>query len=186
MHLPTARRAAGAVSVMLAATLAGCSGGAPVRPPRPVSSPVSAPPATAPGRAGSMKAQVLAAYTGMWRAYAAAARTAAYQSPALSQYAAGEALMALIHSLYLDHQRHVVARGGPVLHPRVVSLALAASPAQASVSDCADDSHWLTYHTSGTPAGGAVAGRHRVMALLRLFGAQWKVTYFVAQKAGTC
>ena len=51
----------------------------------------------------------------MWHAYATAARTADYQPGALSQYAAGDALMILTRSLYDNHQHGVVLRGGPVL-----------------------------------------------------------------------
>jgi len=122
----------------------------------------------------------------MWRVYAVAARTADYTSPALARYAAGDALMVLVRSLYNDHQRRVVIRGRPVLHPRVVSLAPATSPVQARVVDCLNDRHWLTYSRSGAPAAGAPAGPHRVAARLRLFGSVWKVTFFVAEKAGTC
>jgi len=123
----------------------------------------------------------------MWRAYATAARTADYQPGALSQYAAGDALMILTRSLYENHQHGVVVRGAPALHPRVTGLTPNGNPDSSSVSDCADDSRWREYTTSGQPAsGGAPAGRHRIYARLRLFGSAWKVTNLVVEKAGTC
>jgi len=122
----------------------------------------------------------------MWHAYATAARTADYQTGALAEYAAGDALMILTRSLYDDHLHGVVLRGTPVFDPRVTSMTPAASPASSWLTDCADDTRWRQYTTSGKPAGGAPAGRHRIYARLRLFGPAWKVTYLVVQKAGTC
>jgi hypothetical protein len=118
----------------------------------------------------------------MWRAYAAAAATASYQPGTLSQFAAGDALMILTRSLYDNHQHGVVLRGQPVLNPRVTGL----GAATAAVTDCADDSRWRQYTTSGQPAGGEQAGRHLIRARLQLLGASWKVTSLVVERAGTC
>jgi hypothetical protein len=122
----------------------------------------------------------------MWHAYAVAARTADYQASSLSQYAAGDALTILTRALYDNHQQDVVLRGAPVLDPQVTAMTPAASPDSSSVTDCADDSQWLQYTTSGQPASGAATGRHRIYAQLQLFGAVWKVTSLVVEKAGTC
>lgn len=122
----------------------------------------------------------------MWHAYAAAARTADYQTGALSQYAAGDALMILTRSLYDNHRHGVVLRGAPVLHPRVTGMTPAGSPDSSSVTDCANDSRWRQYTTSGQPASGAPVGRHRIYAQLRLFSSAWKVTSLVVEKVGTC
>ena len=46
------------------------------------------------------RARILAAYAGMWQAFAAAARTADYQPGPLQPYAAGEALSVLTRVLY--------------------------------------------------------------------------------------
>lgn len=135
---------------------------------------------------GGPRAQILDAYTAMWHAYAAAARTADYRTGALSQYAAGNALMILTRSLYDNHQRGLVLRGAPALDPRVTGMTPAGNPERSSVSDCADDSRWRQYTTSGQPASGAPAGRHRIYAQLRLFSSVWKVTSLVVEKAGTC
>jgi hypothetical protein len=122
----------------------------------------------------------------MWHAYAVAARTADYQAGALSRYAAGDALMILTRSLYEDHRHGVVLRGAPALHPRVTGMTPAVHPDSSSVTDCASDSRWRQYTTSGRAAGGAPTGRHRIYAQLRLFTSVWKVTYLVVEKAGTC
>lgn len=168
----------------LAAMAAGC-GASPASHPQPSPSVTpSAPGSTA--APGDPRAQILDAYAGMWHAYTAAARTADYQPGALSRYAAGDALMILTRSLYDDHQHGVVLRGAPALHPRVTGMPPAADPVSSSVTDCADDSRWLQYTTSGKPASGAPVGRHRIHAQLRLFGPAWKVTSLVVEKAGTC
>jgi hypothetical protein len=174
-----------ALAGCVAAGAAGC-GGSPASHPSPAPSATSS--ASSPGTSapGDPRSQILAAYTGMWHAYAIAARTADYQSDALSQYAAGDALMILTRALYDDHQHGVVLRGTPAFAPRVTSMTPAASPDSSWVTDCADDSRWRQYTTSGQPASGAPAGRHHVYAQLRLFGPVWKVTYLVVEKAGTC
>ena len=138
---------------------------------------------TEPGDPGTL---ILNAYTGMWRAYAVAARTADYQAGSLSRYAAGDALMVLTRALLNDHQQGVVLRGAPVLDPQVTAMTPLADPDSSSVTDCADDSKWLQYSTSGQPASGAPAGRHRIYAQLQLFGPVWKVTGLVVEAAGTC
>lgn len=125
---------------------------------------------------------ILGAYTGMWHAFAAAARTADYQPGPLARYAAGDALSVLTRGLYENHLHGVVVRGAPALDPRVTGV----TSASAAVTDCADDAHWLEYSTSGRPAIGAPAGHRRIYAWLRLFGSTWKVTEVVVEKAGTC
>ena len=62
----------------------------------------------------------------------------------------------------------------------------AGEPAQAKVTDCADDSHALAYTRSGKPAPGEPPGRQRVYASLETFDGTWKVTYLVVEKVGTC
>jgi len=183
--LPGVAKALRAITLAGAlAVAAGCGAStASHPPPSPSASPSAADSTATPG---DPRTQVLDAYTGMWHAYAAAARTADYQPGALSQYAAGNALMILTRSLYDDHQHGVVLRGAPAFDPRVTSMTPAAHPDSSSVTDCADDSRWRQYTTSGKPASGAPAGRHRVYAQLRLFGPVWKVTYLVVEKAGTC
>jgi hypothetical protein len=177
---------AAAVVGCVAAGVAGC-GGSPAGHPSPVSS--ATPAASAPGSTlapRDPRSQILGVYTRMWRAYAAAARTADYQPGVLSQYAAGDALMVLTRSLYDDHQHGVVLRGAPVLGPRVTGMTPAGNPVSSAVTDCADDSRWLQYTKSGQPASGAPVGRHRIYAQLRLFSSVWKVTNLVVEKAGTC
>jgi hypothetical protein len=183
--LPGVAKALRAITLAGAlAVAAGCGAStASHPPPSPSASPSAADSTATPG---DPRTQVLDAYTGMWHAYAAAARTADYQPGALSQYAAGNALMILTRSLYNDHQHGVVLRGTPAFAPRVTSMTPAAHPDSSSVTDCADDSRWRQYTTSGKPVSGAPAGRHRVYAQLRLFGPVWKVTYLVVEKAGTC
>lgn len=169
-----------------AAGTAACAGSAATHAaPAPSGSPpASAAAATAPP--GDPRAQLVGAYEGMWHAYAAAAGTGDYQTGALSHYAAGDALAVLTRSLYDNHQDRIVLRGAPALHPQVTGMSPPSGPDTASVTDCADDSRWLQYTTAGRPASGATAGRHSVYARLQLFGTEWKVTYLVVGKAGTC
>jgi hypothetical protein len=132
------------------------------------------------------RARILAAYTGMWQAFAASARTGDYQPGALQPYAAGEALSVLTHALYANYQQNVILRGAPALNPQVTQMTPASSPDSARVTDCASDAHWLQYTPQNRSVGGAAAGKHRIYAWLWLFSATWKVTEVVVEKAGTC
>lgn len=179
-----------AVAVCLTGGAAACGPGSPQAPSSSSSSPSAARGST-PGGDGTTppadpKTLILGAYTGMWHVYVVAARTADYQPGPLSRYAAGDALTVLTRSLYNDHQNGIVGRGSPVLSPEVTSITPATAPDAAALTDCADDTHWLEYTTSGKPASGQPAGRHRIYARLRLFGSEWKVTYLVVEPAGTC
>jgi hypothetical protein len=131
-------------------------------------------------------AQILAAYTGMWRAFATLARTASYQPGPLERYAEGNALTLLGHGLSENHQHGIVIRGAPVLKPEVTSMTPAKNPDRATVRDCADDTHWRQYSKSGHPVSGAPTGHRRIYAWLHLFSGVWKVTEVVVEKAGTC
>jgi hypothetical protein len=180
--------AKGLPAVLAACMAAGCSPGlgpGPVPAARPAT-PAPSAPATVTTPGGAVPVQVIDAYNGMWRAYAAAARTAGYQPGPLSHYAAGDALMMLTRSLYDDARHGIVTRGAPVLSPQVTSISPAGAPDAAAVTDCASDSGWRQYTRAGAPAPGPPAGRHRIYARLRLFSPVWKVTYLVVEKAGTC
>ena len=122
----------------------------------------------------------------MWRAFVVASQTADYQSPTLSQYAAGEALSVLTHGLYQNYQQGIVTRGQPSFNPTVSVATSAGGPAQATVTDCADSSGWHEYLRSGKPVGGPSGGPRRIEARLQIFGSVWKVTYLLVEKEGTC
>lgn len=168
---------------VVAVSLAGCSGGPAAQLPSATVPPPAIPSAGVPA---TQRALAVRAYAGMWQAYAAAARTSDYQSPALPRYAAGDALQVLTRALYDARRNGITIQGQPVIHPAVTVLDQQAVPARAVVRDCVDDSRWLAYGRHGAPVPGAAAGRHRVDATLRLFGRSWKVTYFMLQRAGTC
>ncbi len=132
------------------------------------------------------RARILAAYSGMWHAFAALARTASYQPGPLERYAEGNALTLLGHGLSENHQHGIVIRGAPVLKPEVTGMTPAKNPDRATVRDCADDTHWRQYSKSGHPVSGAPTGHRRIYAWLHLFSGVWKVTEVVVEKAGTC
>ena len=76
--------------------------------------------------------------------------------------------------------------GRPSFHPDVTIASPNDAAAQATVVDCADSSHWVDYYKSGKPAPGEAQGRQRIYARLRPFDGEWKVTYLVVEKVGTC
>ena len=168
--------------VLVAITACGSNGPPKLQPSQtsPTPAPSSAP--------ASGKPQVLArqAYLGMWHAFVAASRTADYQSASLAHYAAGDALSLLTHGLYQNYRNGIVTRGQPSFHPDVTVASSNGAAVQATVVDCADSSHWIDYYKSGKPAPGEAQGRQRINARLQPFDGEWKVTYLVVEKVGTC
>jgi hypothetical protein len=169
----------------LAAWTAGCaSGTSSSQPPARTDPAPSAP--RSPAQPGDPQALARAAYLGMWQAYVAAARTAAYQAPTLDHYAAGGALTTLTQGLYQEHQQGNVTLGKPVLHPAVTLVkGSGGNVTQADVTDCADSSHWLNYN-DGKPIADQDLRRRYIIARLQPFNGTWKVTYLNVGKAGTC
>jgi hypothetical protein len=132
------------------------------------------------------KAEVLAAYRGMWSDLVTAARTSDYQSPLLADHATGSALTLFVQGLARDQLRGIVTTGEPVLDPSVTSLLPSSAPTHATVTDCFDDTHWVEFTTSGTRAKNASAGRRATTALLTEQAGSWKVTQLTVRAVGTC
>ena len=167
---------------VVVAGVTGCGGSVPA----PHHSPATPPAVPSAPASGTPQAQARQAYLGMWRAFVAASRTADYQSGALSQYAAGGALSVLTRGLYQNYRNGIVTRGQPSFSPHVTVASPPGSTVQATVTDCADSSHWADYYRSGKPAPGEQQGRQRIDARLQPFNGSWKVIYLVVEKEGTC
>jgi len=161
----------------------GCGGSVPVQHHAAATPPPAAP---VPASPADPRVAALEAYAGMWHAFVVASHSADYQSQSLAHYAAGSALSELTHGLYANYQKGIVTRGEPSFDPKVTIATPAGGTVQASVTDCADSSHWRNYYKSGKPAGSPSVARERIEAQLQLFGGVWKVTYLVVEKEGTC
>jgi hypothetical protein len=181
--LRIAATAALLIGSLAVAGLVACGGSTPA-PHLPPSATRSAPSAAA--ASGDPRAHARAAYLGMWAAFVRASRTADYQSSSLAHYAAGSALSVLVHGLYKNFKNGIVTRGQPTFNPKVKVATKTDQPFQATITDCADSSHWADYLKSGKPAPGAPRGRQRIVARLQPFDGVWKVTYLVVEKEGTC
>lgn len=142
-------------------------------------------PTAHPSFTDSPERAVLAAYTGMWAAVAAASENPD-QPHNLAHYATGQALTSLSRTLVTDARLGVHTTGRPVLTPRVLVLIPPARPAKARVRDCCDTTSWVKYQRSGLPAPGETYGRRQVDALVKITDGQWKVTEFVVNGVGTC
>lgn len=126
----------------------------------------------------------MAAYRGMWNAFAAAAKDPGRPYPGLRRFADGRALKLLTNGLREKAQARVVTRGRLVLHP---SIAKVLRRDQIKIVDCVDDSHWLEYTANGQPASGpGSGGRHHAEALVSENHDRWRVTAWFVEKAGTC
>jgi hypothetical protein len=160
-----------------ALTLASCGSG---------SSSTTAPPTSAGPAPADATGQALSAYRIMWADLVTAAQTSDFQSPLLGQRATGEALTLLEQGLARDQLHGIVTRGTTVHHPLVTSLTPAASPTEATIGDCFDDTDWVEYNTSGGLAKNAPGGRRATTATLVKSGGTWKVSQITVQATGTC
>ncbi|MFF9897720.1 hypothetical protein [Streptomyces longispororuber] len=129
-----------------------------------------------------------AAYLGMWRDMAEAARTSDWKSPVLARYATGEALEAITRGMYADHRNGLVTKGTPRNSPRITELAPTSAPTEAVLSDCGDSSHWLKYRKKdGRLADDEPGGRQSITAeVKKRDDGAWKVTRFAVWEVGSC
>ena len=132
--------------------------------------------------------RAVAAYRGMWTAYAEAGQTADPTHPSLARYADGKALAALREALRGFRQLGQRTQGAPVLAPNVAKRSAAADgrPATVEVVDCVDTTQWLVYAQDGELADDKPGGRRRLGATVTEVGGVWKVTLFGVREVGTC
>lgn len=172
------------LAVLTAVALTGCSS-----PRSDASTPQRSNRAPSPTPSLSARAEAehdaLAAYRGMWRAFVHAASSSNANDPLLTKYATGEALQTIQSALTKDRRQHQVAKGDVSTHPIVLSATPETRPSQITIRDCADDSHWLTYHENGGLVDDQPGGKHSVTAIVENRHG-WKVTAFAAHEVGTC
>lgn len=172
-----------AAGLALALTLAGCDGSKPSGGSSPTPS-LSAPPQSARGTA---EQQALAAYQGMWRAYAKAGLTADPDDPDLGRYAADTALQTLQKGLKGYRDKAQVLKGDLVTNPQVSGASPDADPTSVTITDCVDDTKFLVYKRAGGLANDAPGGRRSTKATVTNVDADgWKVTSFGVQAVNTC
>ncbi|MDG4803157.1 hypothetical protein [Micromonospora sp. WMMD980] len=136
---------------------------------------------------GAAEGAALDAYRGMWAAYAEAGLTANPDEPDLSRFAGDGALKTLRNGLAAYRSKKQVLKGKYVLNPEVAEVALTASPATVTVTDCIDDSAFLVYNLSGEPINDVPGGRRSARATVtNLAAGGWKVTSFGVQDVGSC
>ena len=189
-----AQRGAACVVTAVLVLLAACSSGGSAPDPAASSGAVSSPalPSGTPSPRRTSPADLarrdaVAAYLGMWKAYAQASHTSDWQAPYLSQYAAGDALQVITGNLYADHYNGLVARGEPVNNPRVTSVSSEDVPKSVMIEDCGDDRNWLQYRTDGSLLNSTPGALHRIVAEVRLHtDGKWRVTKYGIDSAGTC
>lgn len=132
-------------------------------------------------------AKAIAAYRGMWNAYAAAGETADPTHGDLAQYATGDALESLTGALDGYRKKKQVMKGRPVMKPRVASRSAGNPIRQLEVEDCADSTDWLVYDESGALTNDEPGGRRFIAATVKdTGGGVWKVSLFGVHEVGTC
>ncbi len=154
-----------------------------------VSSPAPAPSLRAPSQdaRSTADAAAIAAYRGMWNAYAAAGAVADPTHGDLALYATGDALEALTGALDGYRKKEHVMKGRPVMNPRVASRSPGNPTRQVEIKDCADSTDWLVYDKSGDLVNDVPGGRRSIGATVKdTGGGVWKVSLFGVREVGTC
>lgn len=180
------RRIGGFAAAALACALVACT--SPSTPAGPASTPavpLDRPSSTA---VDTARQNALAAYRGMWRAYADAGATGATSSPNLTRYTSGEALDALRVALRSIADGGLVLRGEAVPHPQVQQLSPPAAPTTAVIVDCLDDRNFKRVKASsaGAPFSDSPGGYRHVTATVTAVNGTWKVTVLQPGGVGTC
>ncbi|SCG77867.1 hypothetical protein GA0070613_6393 [Micromonospora inositola] len=144
---------------------------------------VSAP---APDARDAAEQAALAAYRGMWQAYAKAGLTANPNEPNLPKFAGGNALQYLRNGLTAYRRKGQILKGEYISNPQVANVSLAATPRTVALTDCVDDTKFLVYTASGQPINDTTGGRRATRATATDLAEGWRVTSFGVQEVGTC
>jgi hypothetical protein len=175
-------------SLLLTGASAGCSDSRQQRQDQP--SPASTPSLHAPSQDTPASADIkaLAAYRGMWNAYATAGEVADPTHGDLAQYATGDALSALTKGLDGYREKGQVSKGRPDMSPWVTERPSAGDPVkQFEIQDCLDSTHWLVYEKSGELVNDEPGGRRFAAAFVQdTGGGVWKVSAVGVHEVGSC
>lgn len=128
---------------------------------------------------------ILDAYDGMWADMVQAARTADYRSPTLAAHTVDPATGQLQRTLLTYSRLGIVVKGELRTHPHVTSVNQ--NTGQATLTDCLDDTHWLTYYEkSGAPTDNKPGSRTVTTATLRKADGRWQVSSYVIHRGEAC
>lgn len=176
--------AAGALAVtLMLASCGGSDGPTSRRSPSSVPTESTSPSATA--SISPVDQRIINAYDGMWADMVQAARTADYRSPKLAAHTVDPATGQLRRTLLTYSRLGIVVKGELQTHPHVTSLNQATG--QATLTDCLDDTHWLTYYQkTGELTDNKPGGRTVTTATLRQADGRWQVSSYMIHRGEAC
>jgi hypothetical protein len=129
----------------------------------------------------------LGAYTSMWSDYIQASNAGEFPDLALAHYADASAFTTLTKGLQTNHSAGIITKGRPAFDPKVTGLYPSTNPNQVLITDCFDDSNWLTYYKAGgATANTGPGGLHKVDAVVADVHGLWLVDQLAVHGAGTC
>lgn len=170
-------------SCLLLLPIAACSGSSHGTATR-SSSPAGTSPSV-PNPSVAASAAVIAAYTGTYADVEDAVRAGSLDSPALGRHATGAAVAQLKQGVEQYLNLGVVPVGVPVLHARVTSLMLGASPPAAVIAAC-PAAPALVNLKSGQPVQSKALPPNLVTVNLQTLQGHWVVSLFTVDRSKTC
>ncbi|MGW2376551.1 hypothetical protein [Kitasatospora sp. NPDC001683] len=175
-----------------AGLLASCSSGSDsAAPPPPTASSAPATTSSTPSPtadpAADAKAQVLAAYTGMWAEQVKAFAKGSTDGTGLEKFTTDEALDDVRISIDRFSGTGIVFTGAPAHTPQVETIDIAATPKTATVRDCLDVTAWKPVDkASGQEKKVINRLRYIIVYNARTVGADWKMTDVTQHQDQAC
>lgn len=134
-----------------------------------------------------IRAHAAAVYVQMWRAYERALSEGDADSPYLTEYTEGPALLVLTRAVRSTVAAGLRGAGTTVLSPKVTAVQPVPDPARATLTDCMDTSPTRLYKADGSAYADITGGRRLMTATVVLSGdGKWRVNQIQLGQVGSC
>lgn len=137
------RGTAGAVALLAAALLAGCSSSDDTKTESSASPSSTESASPSPDPSQEAKDEILAVYRGMWKETAKIYSSGSFKGSELTKYAGDKALAKVRVAAIYYQDNNLVVKGEPKLSPKVTALSLGTDPKTATVVDCVDSTNFV-------------------------------------------
>lgn len=182
------RGTAGAVALLAAALLAGCSSSDDTKTESSASPSSTESASQSPDPSQEAKDEILAVYRGMWRETAKIYGSGSFKGSELTKYAGDKALAKVRVAAIYYQDNNLVVKGEPKLSPKVTALSLGTDPKTATVVDCVDSTNFVP-ENKDTGKKSELDGdnrRHTQTSKAQWTGKAWLIIDSTIDKDSTC
>ncbi|MCX4481781.1 hypothetical protein OOK44_36000 [Streptomyces cellulosae] len=182
------RGTAGAVALLAAALLAGCSSSDDTKTESSASPSSTESASPSPDPSQEAKDEILAVYRGMWKETAKIYSSGSFKGSELTKYAGDKALAKVRVAAIYYQDNNLVVKGEPKLSPKVTALSLGTDPKTATVVDCVDSTNFVP-ENKDTGKKSELDGdnrRHTQTSKAQWTGKAWLIIDSTIDKDSTC